>query len=193
MTFLRWSSYFSELGRLLHLLCPSVPPSTQRSSRGAWLRAGSCWYPAAGGSCSVPHRQPGALCTEQEDGVLCCSAGMELCLRLLGTRRAPTVGEHEVPSPLLSEPLASQQQRSGSCSGALQSALAATDALQAVPAPIAAPLWVCSATSLCSPPRISGHGGGSATTIGIKRALRKAEMLQRCVFCVTELLVPGNV
>lgn len=125
--------------------------------------------------------------------MLCCSAGMELCLQLLGALRAPAVGEHEALSPLLWELLVSQQQRSGSCSGALQSALTATDALQAVPAPITAPMWVCSATSLCSLPHISGHGGGNATTIGIKRALRKAEMLQCCGFCVTELLVPGNV
>lgn len=134
-----------------------------------------------------------ALCREQEDNVLCCSTGMELCLRLLGARRAPAVGEHEALSPLLLELLVSQQQHSDSCSGALQSALSAMDALQAVPAPITAPMWVCSATSLRSPPRISRHGGGSATTIGIKRALRKAEMLRRCGFCVTELLVPGNV
>lgn len=145
----------------------------------------------------MPHKQLGilseALCREQEDDVLCCSAGMELCLRLLGARRAPTVGEHEALSPLLLELLVSQQQRGDSCSGALHGALTALDALQAVPAPITAPVWVCSATSLCSPPRVSGHGGSSATTIGIKRALRKAEMLRRCGFCVTELLVPGNV
>lgn len=73
MTFLRWSSYFSELRRLLHLLCPSVPPP---APKGAAEERGSGPAPAGtqlrGAAAPCPTDSPG-LCA-QSRRMACCAA-----------------------------------------------------------------------------------------------------------------------